>query len=99
MCRHIHVIFILYTCTHTYEVYIYIYHIHDIYIYIHVPCIYLYMYTWRYVQIASFGHICLLQVPTFAAWMLRVDVLGNAMADVIYILVAMVINPTVQDPD
>ena len=37
------------------------------------------------------------QVPTFAAWMLRVDVLGNAMADVMYILVAMVINPTVQD--
>eukprot|EP00434_Breviolum_minutum_P015522 symbB.v1.2.013671.t2/scaffold949.1/size149710/2 len=37
------------------------------------------------------------EVPTFAAWMLRVDVLGNAMADVMYILVAMVINPTVQD--
>ena len=58
------------------------------------------IYTWTYVQIASFGHICFFvtpQVPTFAAWMLRVDVLGNAMADVIYILAAMVINPTVQD--
>ena len=39
-----------------------------------------------------------LQVPTFAPWMLRVDVLGSALADVTYSLVAMVTNPSAQEP-